>query len=59
MEGYFQDQGQLDKDLVEWLSPRGSQPNRGFFSKEEKQEYIQIESLAPEGSVISNQYPEG
>ena len=33
MEGEFKDQGQLDQDLEEWLSPRGSQPDRGFFSE--------------------------
>ena len=59
MEGDFQDQGQLDKELGEWLSPRGSQSVHGFFSKEENQEYIQTEYLAPEGSIISNQAPEG
>ena len=41
------------------MYPRGSQPNSGLFSEEEKQEYIQIEYLAPEGALISNQYPEG
>ena len=35
MEGEFQDQGQLDQDLEEWLSPRGSQYVHGFFSEEE------------------------
>ena len=59
MEGEFQDQGQLDQDLEEWFSPRGSQPVRGFLSKEENQESIRIEDSAPEGSIISNQYPEG
>ena len=42
MEGEFQDQGQLDQNLEEWLSPRGSQYVHGFFSKEEKQDYIHI-----------------
>ena len=59
MEGEFQDQGQLDQDLEEWLSPRGSQSVHGFFSEEEKQESIQTEDLAPEGARISNQAPEG
>ena len=36
MEGEFQDQGHIDKDLEEWLSPRGSQYVHGFFSEEEK-----------------------
>ena len=36
MEGEFKDQGQLGQDLDEWLSPRGNQPNRGFFSEEGK-----------------------
>ena len=59
MGGEFQDQGALDQDLEEWLSPRGSQSVHGFFSEEEKQESIQTEDLAPEGSIISNQAPEG
>ena len=59
MEGEFQDQGQLDQDLEEWLSPRGSQYVRGFFSEEERQESIQTEDSAPEGARINNQYPEG
>ena len=49
MEDEFQDQGQLDQDLEEWLSPRGSQSVHGFFSEEEKQESIQTEDLAPTG----------
>ena len=48
MVGKFQYQGQLDKDLEEWLSPRWSQLDSGFFSEEDKQEPIQIEGLAPE-----------
>ena len=59
MEGEFQDQGQLDQDLEEWLSPRGSQSVHSFFSEEEKQESIQTEDSAPEGARISNQDPEG
>ena len=59
MEGEFQDQGQLDQDLEEWLSPRGSQSVHGFFSEEEKQEYIQTEDSDPEGARIGNQAPEG
>ena len=47
MEGEFQDQGQLDKDLEEWLSPRGSQSVHGFFSEEEKQDSIRIEDSTP------------
>ena len=58
MQGEFQYQGQLGQYLEEWLSPIGSQPNRGFLS-EEKQDSIQIEGSAPEGVIISNQYPEG
>ena len=46
MEGEFQDQGRLDQELEEWLSPRGSQYVHGFFSGEEKQESIQIEDSA-------------
>ena len=53
MEGEFQDQGQLDQDLEEWLSPRRSQSVYGFFSEEEKQEYIQTEYSAPEGARIA------
>ena len=55
MEGEFQDQGQLDQDLEEWLSPRGSRSVQGFLSVEEKQESIQTEDSAPEGARISNQ----
>ena len=36
MEGKFQDQEQLDEELEEWLYPRGSQPDLGFLSEEEK-----------------------
>ena len=32
MESDFKDQGQIDQDLEEWLSPRGSQSVHGFFS---------------------------
>ena len=59
MEGEFQDQGQLDQDLEEWLSPRGSQYGHGFFYEEEKKESIRIEYLAPEGAITSNQAREG
>ena len=59
MEGEFQDQGQLDHDLEEWLSPRGSQYVHVFFFEEEKQESLQTEDSDPEGSRISNQAPEG
>ena len=31
MEDEFQDQGQLDQDLEEWLSLRGIQSVHGFF----------------------------
>ena len=57
MEGEFQYQGQLDQDLEEWLSPRGSQSVHGFFSEEEKQESIRMEDSDPEGSIISSHYP--
>ena len=50
----FQDQGQLDQELEEWLSPRGSQPVHGFFSEEDKQQFIQTEDSAPEGAITSN-----
>ena len=53
MEGEFQDQGHIDKDLEEWLSPRGSQSVHGFFSEEEKQESIRIEDSDPEGARIA------
>ena len=59
MEGEFQDQGQIDQELEEWLSPRGSQSVHGFFSEDEKQESIQTEDLAPVGARIRNQAPEG
>ena len=58
MEGEFQDQGQLDQDLEEKLSPRGSQSVHGFFSEDEKQESIRMEDSAPEGSMIGNEAPE-
>ena len=58
MEGEFQDQGQLDQDLEEWLSPRGSQSVHGFFSEEEKQESIRMEYSDPEVAIMSNQNPE-
>ena len=53
MEGEFQDQGQLDQDLEECFSPRGSQSVHGFFSEEEKQESIRKEDSAPEGARIA------
>ena len=59
MEGKFQYQGKLDQELEEWLYKRGSQPDRGFFSEELKQESIHIEVSAPEGAMIINQAPEG
>ena len=52
MEGEFQDQRQLDQELEEWLSPRGIQSVHGFFSEEEKQQSIQTEDSAPEGSIM-------
>ena len=58
MEGEFQDQGQLDQDLEEWLYPRGSQSIHSFFSEEEKQESIRMEDSAPEGEMIIKQAPE-
>ena len=54
MKYEFQYQGQLDQELEEWLSPRGSQSVHGFLSEEEKQESIQIEDSAPEGARIIN-----
>ena len=59
IEGEFQDQGQLDQYLDEWLSPRGSQSVHGFIYEEEKQESIRIEDLSPQGAKITNQSPEG
>ena len=59
MEGEFQDQGNLDQELEEWLSPRGGQYVHGFFSGDEKQESIWIEDSAPEGATIINQAPQG
>ena len=41
MESEFQDQGQLDQELEDCLSPRGSQSVHGFLSEEEKQQSIQ------------------
>ena len=57
MGGKLQDQGQLDQDLRECLSPRGSQSVHGFLSEEEKQDSIRIEYSAPEGEIISKQDP--
>ena len=54
MEVEFQDQGQLDQYLDEWLYPRGIQSVHSFFSEEEKQESIQMEYSAPEGAIMSN-----
>ena len=59
MESDFQDQGQLDQDLKERLSPRGIQSVHSSFSEENKQESIRIEDSAPEEAIISNQAPEG
>ena len=59
MEGKFQDQRQLEKYLEKWFSPRGNKPDRGFFYEQDKQESMRIEYLSPEGSIISNQDPEG
>ena len=58
MEGEFQDQGQLDQYLEKWLYTRGSQSVHGFFSEEEKQDYIRMEYSAPEGAIICNKAPE-
>ena len=41
------------------MYPRGSQPDRGFFSEEDKKESIQREDSDPEGAIISNKAPEG
>ena len=54
MEGEFQDQGQIDQDLEEWLYSKGSQSVQGFFSEEENQESIRMEDSAPEGAIIRN-----
>ena len=59
MEGGFQYQGQLDQYLEEWLSPIESKSFHGLFCEYDKQESIRIEDLAPDGTIITNQYPEG
>ena len=59
MEGKFQDQGELDIYLEDWLSPRGSQSVHCFLYEENNQEYICIEDSSPEGAIISNQAPKG
>ena len=41
------------------MSPRASRYFHGYFSKEENQESIRIEDLAPEGAIIKNQDPFG
>ena len=53
MEGEFQNQGQLDQDLEEWLSQKGSQSVHGLLSEEDKQESIRIEDSAPEVARIA------
>ena len=58
MEGEFQNEGQLDQYLEEWLSPRGSQSVHCLFSEEEKQESKQMEDSDPYGAMISNKAPE-
>ena len=42
MEGKFQDHGQLDQDLEDWLSPRGSQSVHSFLSGEDNKDCIWI-----------------
>ena len=59
MEGEFQDQGQFDQFLEEWLSPIGSNYVHGFFSEEENKESIRIEDSDTDGEIITNQAPEG
>ena len=59
MEGEFQDQEQLDQYLEEWLYPIGIQYVHCFLSEEENQDTIRMEDSALEGSIISNQAPEG
>ena len=59
MEGELQDQGQLDQDLEEWLSPRGVQPDHSFFSEEQKKWYTHIEGSAPEGATKKKRSPQG
>ena len=59
MEGEYQYQGKLDKELEEWFYPRWSQTGRSFFSDEEKEESIQIKCLDPQDAIISNQASEG
>ena len=36
MEGEFQYEGQIDQDLKEWFSPRGSESVHFFFSEDEE-----------------------
>ena len=54
MEGEFQDQGQLDQDLEEWLSLRGSQSVHGFFSEEKKWYLLLHQSIFPLDCVKSH-----
>ena len=58
IESKSQYKGQIDQDLEELLSLKRSQSDSGFFIEEENQESIQKEDSAPEGEIISNQYPE-
>ena len=55
MGGKFQDHGKLDQDLEERLSTRRIQPDRSFFSEEDKQESIHIEGSNAEVEIIINQ----
>ena len=59
MKGELQNQGQIDKYLQEWLSPRVRQPNHDLSSQEENQELLKIDGSAPERGIIINQDPEG
>ena len=59
IEGEFEDQGQIDQDSEEWLSPRGAQPNLGFLYKEDKQESTWIKGSDPEGAIIINRASAG
>ena len=58
MEGKFQYKGQLDQYLEECLSSIGIQPDQGFLSDKDKQEYINIKGSATEEKIIRSQYPE-
>ena len=58
MEVKFQDHGNIDHDLEEWLSQISIKPSHSFFYEEQKKEAKQIKKLDIEGAKISDKAPE-